>query len=225
MRDSPFHHYCQKCKRDFVNREALSQVWRFWYYRVPVQLIVQSITGAHASMKTVTVINVISSLTTRMIWTRWGTILIFRGWLTSIDSISEIPKNIHIAVVVRKSLTMTTTWRRWIIYSKDGPLPCWLGRWKHYLNSSAHEDCVCHKCDIGFEDEDELEEVSVCHSWQPTLISGLQHNKEEHSYCHQCERTFGDDSALKQVNSNQLHTVVASMNLLLKALSRLSQAC
>ena len=121
MRDSPFHHYCQKCKRDFVNREALSQVWRFWYYRVPVQLIVQSITGAHASMKTVTVINVISSLTTRMIWTRWGTILIFRGWLTSIDSISEIPKNIHIAVVVRKSLTMTTTWRRWIMYCKDWP--------------------------------------------------------------------------------------------------------
>ena len=58
-------------------------------------------------------------------------------------------------------------------------------------------------------------------------MSGLQHNKDEHSssYCHQCERTFVDDSALKQVNSNQLHAIVVSMNLLLQALSQFFQAC
>lgn len=118
---SPFHHYCRQCERDFVNRDALRQVWRFLYYIVPVQLILESITAAHSSMKTVTVINATSSLTRRMIWTRWDIIQMSHCWLTSNGSISEILKNIHIVIVVRRRLAMTTTWMRWVIYCKDCP--------------------------------------------------------------------------------------------------------
>ena len=49
--------------------------------------------------------------------------------------------------------------------AKAVPLLYWLGRWKHYFNSSSHEDCVCHMCGFGFEYEHELEEVTVYCSW------------------------------------------------------------
>jgi len=30
---------------------------------------------------------------------------------------------------------------------------------KHYQNARAHENCYCHKCDIIFDEEDDLDQV------------------------------------------------------------------
>lgn len=32
-------------------------------------------------------------------------------------------------------------------------------RRKHYQNANVHENCYCRKCDINFDDEDDLDEV------------------------------------------------------------------
>jgi hypothetical protein len=75
-------------------------------------------------------------------------------------------------------------------------------RLKHYGSARVHEDCYCHKCDIIFDDEEDLDEVGYY-----TNISRLTHfyrqhirDSEEHSYCCRCEEEFDDDDDLEEVN-------------------------
>lgn len=72
---------------------------------------------------------------------------------------------------------------------------------KHYGSARVHEDCYCRKCDIIFDDEDDLNEVGY-----HTNISRLTHfhrqhlRDSEHSYCCRCKEEFDDDDDLEEVN-------------------------